>query len=353
MKNSKRNYLRYNDVFLSRGNPNNRNCNDSIQHERSRNNSYNGGPAGKFSSSNGDENEFLHEERFDDWEADDEDLYGSVNSAQEQRLDRHNREYFSNDNSIIDDRMIRYQKRQLPPLHRYNSASKNNYSVQRQMYWDEDEEEYEYSRRKKQYPSFRVLWRKFIVTFASILSLICITWMSYDWNRDQKVSEVGQVPVIIEPEQSSFKVLPSQPGGAEISHKDKTVYSRMHPGSSNLDIEERLLPPQEEPIDISRKKMDTKSENSGIEECYIIDDKTYYIKISAGKSRAILENEVKLLKKKYAQILNDISCSVKKVSNSRGEQKHAILVGSFDSQDRALEIAKELGGQCYIVSVRE
>jgi hypothetical protein len=44
---------------------------------------------------------------------------------------------------------------------------------------------------------------------------------------------------------------------------------------------------------------------------------------------------------------------VKKVSNAQGEQKHAILIGPFDSQGSAVEIAKNLDGECYIVSVRE
>ncbi|MDR2598189.1 MAG: SPOR domain-containing protein, partial [Holosporales bacterium] len=194
---------------------------------------------------------------------------------------------------------------------------------------------------------------------ASILSLVCITWIAYNWNGGHRQAGSVDGPVIIEPEQASFKVLPDQPGGLEIEHKDKTVYDRLHPGApSDFSLEERLLPPQEDPIELTnRDSALTKPTNgaysSGIEEYSIVDDKIYYIKFSAGKNKHILESEAKLMKKKYGQLIGDVKCEVKKVSNAQGEQKHAILIGPFDSQDAALDMARHLGGQCYIVSVKE
>jgi hypothetical protein len=158
-------------------------------------------------------------------------------------------------------------------------------------------------------------------------------------------------PITIEPEQPSFKVLPENPGGPCIPHKGRAVYTRMNPGASPLiQDDENLLPPQEDPADIP---VGNDEFVGGVEENLIIDDKIYYVKMSAGKNKAILEGELKLLRRRFANVLNGIETSVKKVSNPKGEQKHAILVGPFNSQDAAVEIARQIGDQCYIVSVKE
>lgn len=252
-------------------------------------------------------------------------------------------EYFSGKNSIIDERMVKYQKRQLPPLQRYSPNSyRDSYSEFNQAYWDEDYP----SKKNTNANSLKQLWHKFIVTFASIISLVCVAWIAYNWNNNNhpqnRITHDG-VP-LIEPEQQEFRVLPDDPGGTEISYKDKTVYERVnnHP----ISTQEKLLPPQN---DISYLPQ----QDIPVEEYSIIDDKTYYIKISAGKTKPILQSELRLLKKKYPDFIDDKNCSIKRVSNSSGERKYAILIGPFDSQDIAIDTAKSIGGQCYVISVRD
>ncbi|MDR1233935.1 MAG: SPOR domain-containing protein [Holosporales bacterium] len=353
--NNKQSYLKYNDVFMSQNNVNNQNYNGRYQRDPG----YNSPPQrDKFQRQEPrGEDEFRYQQ--DDQYLDQFDEYDDMdpqnrsrNRYQDIQPTPGEKEYFAQGTSIIDDKMIRYQKRQLPPLHRYGNNPRDNYPNQRLPYWDEDSDEYE-TRRSRQSTSFGAIWQKFIVTFASILSLVCITWIAYNWNGEKRTGG-RNVPVIIEPDQQAFKVLPDNPGGIEVQHKDKMVYSRVNPGASQQSLEERLLPPPEDPIDLPTRNIHANTVNPpDVEEYSIVDDKTYYIKISAGKSKRVLQNEAKLLKKKFTTLLSEVNCVVKKVSNAQGEQKHAILIGPFDSQGSAVEIAKNLDGECYIVSVRE
>jgi hypothetical protein len=268
------------------------------------------------------------------------------------------RGYFSPGSNIMDDRMVHYRKRQLPPLQRYsNSQQEFRPDAGQLSYWDMREE---YQPRRQSGQLLGNIWQKFIVTFASILSLVCISWIVYNWNDGHSRNSAMQ-PVVIEPEQSSFKVLPDDPGGEQIPHKGRAVYARMTPGDPSIRDDESLLPPQEDPLDLpaSAGVRDSIRDNvrdntrGGIEENSIVDDKIYYVKMSAGKSKPALESELRLLRKKFANVLEGCDTAVKKVSNPRGEQKHAILIGPFNSQDAALDIARQIGDHCYIVSVRE
>jgi hypothetical protein len=236
--------------------------------------------------------------------------------------------------------MIKYQKRQLPPLQRYNNLPHIYPEINNSPYWDMEND---YQRGKRYSQTFGNIWQKFIVTFALILSLVCISWLVYNWKTGNG-QRYDQTPVIIEPEQPSFKVLPEDSGETDNPYRNRSVYERLNPGTTNFDDDKALLPPQEKPVELPK---------NNIEENSIIDDKAYYIKISAGKSKTILENELKILRKKFAVILKDTKLSVKKVSNPKGEQKYAILIGPFESQESAFDIAKNINEQCYIISVKE
>lgn len=324
----KRRYLKYDDVFL--GGKRSRNESSGFQEISPRtpiNNNYS-------NSYRESEEQYIEEN---------EDL-SSEGIQYYPHEEQQKTEYFSGRNNIIDERMMKYQKRQLPPLQRYSpNTYRDAYSEFNQAYWDE-----EYSSRR--YPntnSLKLLWHKFILTFASIISLVCVAWIAYNWNNDHtssrhRITQDG-IP-LIEPEQEEFKVLPDNPGGMEIPYKDKTVYERVN--NKSIENQEKLLPPQNDVSYLS-------SSQNVVEEYSIIDDRTYYIKISAGKTKPILQNELKLLKKKYADYINDKNCSIKRVSNSSGEKKYAILVGPFDAQEKAIDIARSIGGQCYVISVKE
>jgi hypothetical protein len=265
---------------------------------------------------------------------------------------QNNQGYFSAKSNIINEKMIRYQKRHLPPLQRYTpNQQRDMYTEFNKSYWDENDD-YPYKGRNGVI-TFNNLWQKFIITFASILSLVCLSWIAYNWNNDKR-DQQNSAPPLIEPSQPSFKVLPENPGGTEIEYKDKSVYNKIDRGASSLETDERLLPPQEEQPTLPTRKIESNERyREDIEEYSIVDDKAYYIKISAGKDKTILENEAKVLKKKFQTLLNGKPCSVKKVSNAKGELKHAILIGPFASQDAAVDIARDIGDQCYIISVKE
>jgi hypothetical protein len=267
------------------------------------------------------------------------------------------RGYFSQRNSgIINERMVRYQKRQLPPLQRYTpNQHRDVYAEFNKSYWDEDYPSRE--GRQRQY-AFSDIWRKFVVTFSSILSIVCLSWIVYNWGSDRADRRgADNEPIIIEPSRPSFKVLPDDPGGEEIQHKEKMVYGRISRVPQD-DVDEILLPKPKEEEELYSNNLRQRSVSQNgyhepIETYSIVEDKIYYIKISAGKDRNILENEAVLLKKKFAQLLTGKNCSVKRVSNSSGEQKDAILIGPYASQESAVNIARELGMQCYVISVRD
>ena len=356
--------LHYDDVFMSKGSNNQK---FQSQHQSSN---------ARFSQDINKNDEYEDNYYMNDFD----DQYEEPEESQHFPAER---EYFSKNQNIIDERMIKYKKRQLPPLQRYgeNNPRDMYLDAHSSAYWSEQDE---YRARKQGKNSlFNSMLQKFIITFTSILSLVCVSWIAYNWNKEKKtdthaLSADGHT--LIEPEQPSFKVLPANPGGIDIPHQDKTVYDRVSPNLQYGNVEEKLLPPQEEPSPIDDQYLPPATQqqvipnnpnvsinsqqgnsnivnkpmnSSGIEEYSIVDEKLYYIKISAGKSKSILESESKLLKKKFSNIISDKNCSIKKVSNTNGEQNRAILVGPFDSKEEATEIAKSIGGQCYVISVKE
>lgn len=380
-------YLRYDDVFMSKGDGN-----SARQNSRPVPNPWSATREPRnegFSAANRynqkPRNNYRQNDDYENYE-DDDIIEEQQQQPRYQPRDQDQDEYFSPGSNIIDEKMIRYQKRQLPPLQRYGSNNpKDMYygSNNHGAYWDENDDYRQKKSRKNS--ALGAMWQKFIITFTSILSLVCFSWVAYNWNSDKNPAnrQANSGPILVEPDQPSFKVLPENPGGAEVSHKDKTVYERVDPEMSHLESDAKLMPPQEQPAYIPdqqeqeitaqpqpqqnqvvapiaphqnqqvAQQQQAKVAPSNVEEYSIVDDKTYYIKISAGKDKQILENESKLIKKKFASLISGKTCVVKKVSNTQGEQKHAILIGPFDSQDSAVSIAKGLGGQCYIISVKE
>ena len=258
--------------------------------------------------------------------------------------------YFAGKNNIINERMVRYQRRRLPALQRYTPSSyRDVYAEYNRSYWDEERERQCHQRLLP----LRALWQKFMVTFAVILSLVCISWLVYNWNNSKSnVQHAANGVSVIEPEQPAFKVLPESPGGAEIAYKDKSVYSKVDGNVASNKSDERLLPPQEDTFDIPERSRSAPY-GSDVEEYSIVSDKIYFIKIFAGKDKQVLINEAKLLKKKHASLFEDKEVFVKKVSNSKGEMQRAILVGPYTSQDEAINMAQRLDMHCSVISVKE
>ncbi len=324
---NKQRYLRYDDVFMSpKSGTRSRNAEQDWESSESWNKQ--------------DEPEASHE--YDDYH---EHFQEYIPNDEDQETG-----YFAGQNNIINERMIRYQKRRLPPLQRYPlNAHRDTYAEFNQSYWDSEKG---LPRRQRLLP-FGELWQKFIITFASILSLVCISWIIYNWNSNTShyPRDAHGIP-IIEPSQSSFKVLPEVPGGAEIPHRDKSVYSLVDNSISSDSRDKQLLPPEEETFQIPERNQAFQSE-SDVEEYSIVSERLYFIKLSPGKDRQVLLNEAKLFKKKYGNIFGDKDIFVKKVSSSKGETQRAILVGPYNSQQMALDAAKKLGERCSVISVRE
>ena len=324
---NKQRYLRYDDVFMSpKSGTRQRNAKPSWE------------PSEPWNEQ--DEPEASHE--YDDYRE----------QSQEYIPDGETQEngYFSGQNNIINERMVRYQKRRLPPLQRYTpNAHRDAYAEFNQSYWDSEKG----SQRRQRLLPFGEFWQKFIITFASILSLVCISWLIYNWNSNTShySRDAHGIP-IIEPSQSSFKVLPEAPGGAEIPHRDKSVYGLVDNSVSSNNQEERLLPPEEETFQIPERRQTFQGE-SDVEEYSIVSEKLYFIKLSPGNDRQVLLNEAKLFKKKYGNVFEGKDIFVKKVSSSKGETQRAILVGPYTSQQMALDVAKKLGERCSVISVRE
>ena len=370
-------YLRKDDIFMSRDRSSFRE--NTRQPQQIRQNFNNRTPFSQnIKLKNNYRDEYGDDDYLDDFDndCDNTEEYSPEVEEEEKRSQSFDtrpseREYFSKNQNILDDRMINYKKRQLPPLQRYGTNNPRDMYADSQSssYWS-DQDDYR-SKRQNRAPSFSSIWQKFIITFTSILSLVCLSWIAYNWNNDkgsQNVASMNNGHILIESEQPSFKVLPDNPGGINVPHQDKTVYERVNPNVRYLESEEKLLPPQEEPKQLPPQPAapdyspttNISANSSSIEECSIVDEKTYSIKVFAGKSKSILESEASLLKKKCANIISGKSCSIRKVNNTKGEQKHAILIGPFDSQDKAISTAQELinvarnlEGQCYAVSVKE
>ncbi len=324
---NKQRYLRYDDVFMS---------------PKSGERQKNAKPSWESARPWNEDHEQEEPQEYDDYQE----------TPQEYISEDEEREtgYFSGRNNIINERMVRYQKRKLPPLQRYTpNVHRDAYAEFNQSYWDSEKG----SPRRQRLLPFGELWQKFIITFASILSLVCISWLIYNWNSNTHNyrRDAHGIP-IIEPSQSSFKVLPEAPGGREIPYRDKSVYGVVDNSISANSQEERLLPPQEETFQIPERQQAFQGE-SDVEEYSIVSEKLYFIKLSPGKDRQVLLNEAKLFKKKYANVFGDKEIFVKKVSSSKGETQRAILVGPYTSQQMALDVAKKLGERCSVISVRE
>lgn len=306
-------------------------------------------------------------------------------------------------NELIDEKMIRFQKRQLPPLQRYgNSRNNNNFrDYDDSEYWNNDNDDYNPRRflPNRNGMSFKNIWHKFILTFAGLISLVCVSWILYNWNNNDSQNNpknLSQNPTIIEPENPSFKVLPdeSQNSSNNVPHQDKRIYDRM--GKSNLNKKSSseditLLPPQETPsinqnerveesipeqntnnnVNMNNKQnivQNNNNNNNNInqdnistntppnnndEEYAIVDDKVYYIKISSNKNKAVLQGEINNIRSRYSDKIDGKECSIKSVRDKNREKKHAILIGPYDSRNQAIEIAQKLNTSCSVVAVRE
>jgi cbb3-type cytochrome oxidase subunit 3 len=304
VENKKPSYLRYDDVFISRSNNNNKNRNYDPDNEEEDN-----GESEYFSSDENDEN------------------------------------------NILNEKILKYQKRKLPPLQRYKSPtnSKRMYEDYYELpsYYCETNDEYE--RKRQQYRDngsvFKSIWQKFLITFGAILLLVCVAWIAYNCGNKENTFNNTQCPILIEPESQNFKILPENPGGIDVPHQDKIIYSQITGDSTEENSKESLLPPQE--------KASVIIPDVSIDEYSIVDEKKYYIKVSTSKSREVLENELTKVVKKYANKIGDMQCSIKSVKDKHGEKKYAILIGPAESKAHAINTARDLNTTCSVIAVKE
>lgn len=336
-QNQRQRYLRYDDVFLSHEKP------------RQTNNLKREGIASNFQDSNrfhkqGAPNS--HENNGPYIDNRDTPYTGETNSFEEDG-------FFKTDGDLVNERMINYQQRQLPPLQRYRTPNRQDLFEDYEPYASKDWGEYDDGNliRRDQNRFFKTIWQKFMVVFCSMLSLVCLSWIAYHWNDDKKstvtISQDGH-PVIV-PVEPSYKVLPENPGGVIIPNQDKMVYDKMSSSSSVDNLQNsKLLPPQN-----PQSNSQFIPQDPSIEEVSIIDDKLYYIKISESASKVPLASKLNSLKNGRSERLSGLECKIKSVRAGDGAKEKAIMIGPLDSKEAAMALAQDMNCDCSIVSVKE
>ncbi len=237
---------------------------------------------------------------------------------------------------------IYFKKRQLPQLQRYRSGiptdqESKNYSD----YFDE----YLLPKKKSKYSlSFPLLWQKFVITFTSLLSIICLTWITYNWkttNGDNSIPE-------IKGEKTFFKVLPDAPNIVSSAYNNKTVYERVDPNIQTKRYNERLMTSTEEPGELPISDNFDNSNFDGrspIQNYTIIDDRDYYVKCKKNNDVLMTRQQVATIRKKLSSysnsaVLSNVSCSIRKVANTQGQLGEYILIGPFCNEVTARNVGK-------------
>ena len=266
---------------------------------------------------------------------------------------------------------VNYKKRQLPPLQQKYSSRNSQYDLQYDnQYWDDYDPYQSNKTHKKQENnlSFRFIWQKFIITFTSILSIVCIAWIAYHWHSSKSESNQSNTPELIEPDKPSFKVLPDVPGGIDIPYQDKSIYNRVDP-TFHQKTKEQLRVPQEVPNDIptvnpppsNTTAINTpvsKSNTSPIEEYSIVDEKDYYVKCPIDGDKNVAVKQLNLLKKKLStfpdtDMLENTTCAIRTVANTAGQKGKFILIGPFCDDNTAKQIGHFCKIKGEIISVKK
>lgn len=235
---------------------------------------------------------------------------------------------------------IYFRKNQLPRLQRYDSGVADEGEIDN--YWN-DFDEYSPPKKKSKYRlSFPQLWQKFVITFTSLLSVICLTWIAYNWKTTGNDVSIPE----IKSEKSVFKVLPDAPNGTEFAYQNKAVYDRVNPNIRSNNNNERLMSPPEEPGELP---MSNNFNNLGIERnasvpsYRIIDDRDYYVKCRKNSDVIASRQQIVSIRKKlsmysHPDVLLNVSCSIRKVANTQGQLGEYILIGPFEDEVTARNI---------------
>ena len=255
---------------------------------------------------------------------------------------------------------VNYKKRQLPPLQQRYSSRNSQYDLQYDnQYWD-DYDPYQSSKTSKK-QDFKLIWQKFIITFTSILSIVCIAWIAYHWHSNKSDnSQSNNTPEIIEPDKPSFKVLPDVPGGIDIPYQDKSIYNRVDP-TFHQKTKEQLRIPQEVPSEIPMNNNTPtvgKSNTQAIEEYSIVDERDYYVKCPIDGDKNVAVKQLNLLKKKLStfpdsDMLENTTCAIRTVANTSGQKGKFILIGPFCDDNTAKQIGHFCKIKGEIISVKK
>ncbi len=257
-----------------------------------------------------------------------------------------------------DDGRVNYMKRQLPPLQQKYSPRNSQYDLQYDnKYWD-DYDPYQptkSNRKQENNLSFKFIWQKFIITFTSILSIVCIAWIAYHWNSNKSYdgSKNGNTPEIIEPDKPSFKVLPDVPGGIDIPYQDKSIYNRVDPNFKQK-TKEIVRTPQDVPAEIPT----VSNSKTSIEEYSIVDEKDYYVKCPIDGDKNVALKQLNLFKKKLStfpdgDMLEGTTCAIRTVENTSGKRGRFILIGPFCDDNTAKQIGHFCKIKGEIISVKK
>ena len=116
-------------------------------------------------------------------------------------------------------------------------------------YTDRDEYDYD-DRAASYYNEGPPLWRRPIVLGAllSIAVFCTVVWVAYNKGVDQGAH---RLPPLVQADPTPAKVPPEKPGGLEVPHQDRLIYGQLS-GKPQAQSVEQLLPPPEEPVDMTR-----------------------------------------------------------------------------------------------------
>jgi hypothetical protein len=258
----------------------------------------------------------------------------------------YDRRVFNNDWVIPSD-SVRVRRRQLPQLHMPDLGIRKigaDYSTKEPAPLLERHRGFS-AHRERELQWFRSVWKKFMIVFGVVSAVILLLFLVGGAGKGSSGSHLGYVSTL-GPVHQFYKVLPENPGGIDGSN----LRSVRDNGSGRVQIAGSNLLPQLEgmPENIDSSVVSSHSEASGVrnpvEEVSIIGDpKLYYVKVDEVES--VFPKLNKVCK------VEGVGCNIKIVKVKTGDKQRAILIGPFETKDRAVDFAGRNMGTGYVCSV--
>ena len=278
-----------------------------------------------------------YDDRFDDAETEEEYEENDDLTAEDENL-------FARDN-ILNSKMVQYQRRKLPALQRYNATAKRRPPYEEQ-YWEDDDEYY--ARKHSKYERenfFKAIWQKFVVALTSILSLVCLAWIAYNWSSQSPHKNSDQITVV-EPQNRNFRVIPDNAGGIVIPNQDLNIYREQN--AEQPQQQNNIIEPQttyERPPDMLQAEDEL--------QINVPKHLIHYINLETDINKNTLAAKLEIVRNRFANLLNGAQISINAVNGKDGMRTYAILVGPYSNKQDAIAVAKSLRIECSVISTEQ